>query len=77
MARYFFHHQKSDQLLEDEEGEEFPSLERVREEAVLSAREIIAEAAKQGRDATKDSFSIADDLGQTVLVLQFADVLTS
>ena len=76
MAGYFFHHQKSGQLIQDEEGEEYPSLETVRKEAVLSARDIIAEAAKQGRNATHESFLIVDDLGQTVLVLKFADALT-
>jgi hypothetical protein len=75
MPLYYFNHQTDNQLLTDDEGEEFKNLELVREEAVRAARELIAEAARAGRDARHDSFEVTNDDGATVLRLKFADAL--
>ena len=44
MTRYFFHIRNGEDLLEDDEGIDLPSLAAARKEAVLSARELIAES---------------------------------
>jgi len=77
MPMYYFHHQKADQLLQDDEGDDLPDLAAARDEAFQSARELIANAARAGRDARNESFVVVDDLGQTVLVLKFVDALDS
>ena len=74
---YYFHHQKADQLLRDDEGDDLPDLLAAREEAVQSARELIANAAREGRDARNESFVVVDDLGRTVLIFKFVDALDS
>jgi hypothetical protein len=77
MPMYFFHHQKADKILNDDEGDELPNIEAAREEAVQAAREMIANAAREGRDARHESFVVVDDVGQNVLVLKFRDALDS
>jgi hypothetical protein len=77
MPLYFFHHQTVSGLITDDEGDDLPGLQAVREEAVEAARELLAHAARAGRDARDESFVVVDDLGQTVLVLKFADALDS
>jgi len=48
MARYFFH--LIDQFeTEDHEGEELPDLAAARQQAISYARDLIAEAIKQGQ----------------------------
>ena len=42
MPRFHMNIRKGDELLEDWEGEDFPSLSEARTEAVLSARELMA-----------------------------------
>jgi hypothetical protein len=75
MPMYFFHHQKAGQLITDDEGDDLPNLAAARDEAIQSARELTAHAARDGRDVREDSFVVVDDLGQTVLILKFADAL--
>jgi hypothetical protein len=69
---------QGDELLEDWEGQEFPSLSEARTEAVLSARELMAAriaAGKMPDGHTK--FEIADESGKTVLVMPFRAAIES
>jgi hypothetical protein len=69
---------QGDELLEDWEGQEFPSLSEARTEAVLSARELMAAriaAGKMPDGHTK--FEIADESGKTVLVMPFGAAIES
>lgn len=47
MPRYFFHIRYRDGLVLDPEGVEFPSIDFAREEAISSAREILAHASSR------------------------------
>ena len=47
MARYFF--RDGDELIQDDERQELPSLEMARHEAIEGTQEILSEAAFTGR----------------------------
>ena len=42
MARYYFHLKQANELVTDEEGQEWPTLEKARAIAVEAARELVA-----------------------------------
>jgi hypothetical protein len=62
-------------VVKDDEGFDLPDLEAARREAVMSAREQIADAAKQGFDVTDRQFQVRDQSGEVVLILNFREVL--
>jgi hypothetical protein len=68
---------KGDELLEDWEGEEFPSLSEARTEAVQSARELMSARIAAGKmpDGKHTRFEIADDSGKTVLIMPFEEAI--
>jgi hypothetical protein len=43
--------------------------------ALLSARELLADAIKRGKSRIPEAFVIADEAGQTLHVLPFVEVL--
>lgn len=48
MTRYFLHLVDGDDVICDPEGSDLPGIAAAREQALLSAREILAEAIKRG-----------------------------
>jgi hypothetical protein len=66
MARFFFHVRTGDQLAHDPEGSDLPDVAEARREALLAARELLAEAIKAGKQRMPDAFVIADEAGQAV-----------
>jgi hypothetical protein len=75
MPRFHMHIRHVDELLEDEEGEEFPSLVEARAEAVMAARELMAAAVASGKKPRHSSFEIADESGRIVLVMPFEEAI--
>jgi hypothetical protein len=76
MPRFHMNIRKGDELLEDWEGEEFPSLLEVRAEAVRSARELMAAAMAAGKMPDgRSKFEIADESGKTVLIMPFEEAI--
>ena len=75
MPRFHMHIRHVDELLEDGEGEEFPSLAEARAEAVLAARELIAAAVAAGKKPRYSRFEIADESGRIVLVMPFEEAI--
>lgn len=74
---FFFHIRTSDGVIEDEDGVELPNIEVAREEALESAREIMAEKLRD--DETIDhleAYEIADETGETLVKVLFADAIT-
>ncbi|ESY76789.1 hypothetical protein NKI94_31120 [Mesorhizobium australicum] len=71
MPRFFFHIRTGGgQLLKDTEGQEFASLQEVENDAMASAKEILAEGLLAGKPVfTGDAFEIFDQ--SNVLVLEF------
>jgi hypothetical protein len=66
MPRFYMHIRQGDRLFEDPEGEEFASLVEARAEAVMSARELMAEMVAAGKSPRNNRFEIADDSGHVV-----------
>jgi tRNA1(Val) A37 N6-methylase TrmN6 len=64
VALFYFHLRTGDQLILDEEGQNLPDLFAARREAEKSARELLAEAIKGGKEKVADSFVIVDEQGQ-------------
>jgi hypothetical protein len=76
MPTFFFDLQlERAHLVEDDEGIDLPNLEAVKREATTSAREQIADAAKQGFDIIDRQFRVRDESGETVFKLKFSEVL--
>jgi hypothetical protein len=76
MPTYFFDTQvEGSECVEDDEGIDLPNLESVKREAITSAREQIADAAKQGFDIFDREFRVRDASGEIVFSLKFSDVL--
>ena len=61
MTRYFFHIRNDDRLREDDEGIDLPSLAAARKEAVLSARELIAESIASSEPWDHCSIEVWDE----------------
>jgi hypothetical protein len=49
MGRFCFHLRAGDKLTPDDEGIDLPNFTAARREAVLSARELLAEAIRSGK----------------------------
>ena len=75
MGRFYFHVRTGDRLTPDEEGIEFPDLAAAQHEAVLAAREVLADAIMTGRSEVPEAFVIADERGRPLDIIQIATVL--
>ena len=75
MGRFYFHLQARDEIVQDDEGSDFPDLSAARREAVLSARELLAEAIRSGNQKVPDAFVIADEDWRTLDTVLLAAVL--
>ena len=75
MGRFYFHLQVGDQIVPDDEGKELPDLSAAEHEAILTARELVAEAIKSGRPEVPEAFVIADEEGREIDTVPLAAVL--
>jgi len=76
LARYFFNIRSGEVLNKDLEGEEHETLSSAENEAIQSAREMMAEAIKSGRSTAKGKvFELTDVKGQVLSSIAFTDVL--
>ena len=71
MALYFIRVRDEGTLLPDEdEGQEFATLEDVRREAIEGARQILSQAALSGKAASVNlQIEVLDEAGKTVLTV--------
>jgi hypothetical protein len=69
MARYYFHIKEGDRLVRDEEGMNLPDLPTAKREALLGARELLAEAIKTGQPSIPNAFVIADEVGHALDII--------
>lgn len=74
MPRFFFH-LKDGVTLCDEEGMSFATVDEARTEAVRTAREIMADEVRRGSLTLVDRIEIADEGGNPVTVVTFADAI--
>jgi hypothetical protein len=63
MGRFYFHLRQGDELIPDEEGQDLPDLSDAVHEALVAARELLANAIKSGKDRVPDALVIADEAG--------------
>jgi hypothetical protein len=74
MPRYFFNFRSLTSLSEDYEGEDFADLAAVEENAMASAKEIIAEGLLGGKPVLTDfSFEVRDAAGSLLLDFPFSE----
>ena len=75
MRRFYFHLQADDQIVPDDEGVELPDLSAAEHEAILAARELLAEAIRCGRPEIPEAFVITNEEGRALAVVPFTTVL--
>jgi hypothetical protein len=75
MPRFYIHFQNGDVIAKDDEGQEFSGLEQAKENALASAREILADNVKGEAKNPIRAVMIANADGQTVLTIPAKDIL--
>ena len=75
MARFYFHLSEGDQLIIDDVGLDLPNFSAAQREALLDARELLAEAIKSGKPEVPEALVIADEAGQELGTVPLATVL--
>jgi hypothetical protein len=75
MALFYFHLQEDDKLHTDPDGTDLPDVGAARQEALLAARDILANAIKAGKTKVPEAFVIADEAGWKLDVVPLALVL--
>jgi hypothetical protein len=75
MGRFYFHLKEGNELIPDEDGIELPDVAAATREALLTARELLADAIKAGRPKVPEALMIADEAGRTVEILPFSAAL--
>jgi len=69
MTRYFLHLLDGDDVICDPEGSDLPSIAAAREQALLSARELLAEAIKRGNQRIPRFVVVVSEGGNEVAVI--------
>lgn len=75
MKRFFLHIRDGATLLEDPEGTLLPNVEAACEEAIQSAREILASKVLAGEVVDGQTFEITDETGAMCATLAFKDAM--
>jgi hypothetical protein len=75
LARYFFHFRNGETLTPDHHGIEFDSADAALSEACKAAIAMWSELLEQRSEPTQCAFEIADESGNALFVLPFAEVL--
>jgi uncharacterized protein DUF6894 len=75
MSRFYFHFRDGSRLIHDVEGAEFPSADQAREEALSSAREVLANAVRSGKDVGADALVVIDERGDEITLVPFSEAL--
>jgi len=75
MPKFYIHFLNGGQLAKDDEGIDLPNLEKAREAALISAREIVADNVKGNAKNPLRAVIIANENGQDLLTIPAKDVL--
>ena len=73
MPRYYFHIKHKNETVVDHEGSEHSCVEELKDEAIESARQIMAARILAGRLPRSSLFRIVDETDSVVLVVPFTD----
>ena len=74
MPRYFFH-VYDDIVAKDEEGAELPNVAAARLNALVAARDLIAEQVRHGYIVLSHWIDVTDEQGDAVLTIAFRDAI--
>ena len=75
MPIYYFDLLKGNETIEDDQGQDLADIEVAKLEALASARELIADAARKGILATSPVFRIRNKSGEVLATIPFKDTL--
>ena len=75
MPTYFFNLWDGASLIEDTEGQKFVNAEAARQEAVMAAREMLAELVREGKEVDGQKIDILDVTRTIVLTVRLMDEL--
>ena len=75
MGRFYFHVVEGAELLTDVEGAHLTDALKAREMAMRSAREILADAVRAGKNRIPEAIVIADEQGRAIETVPLAAVL--
>jgi hypothetical protein len=75
MTRYYFHIRKNDVVEKDPEGIDFPSADHAHQEAILAAREMLAELVLAGEVVDGQRFEICTEDGTIVREVSFKSAM--
>jgi hypothetical protein len=75
MGRFFLHVVEGATLFTDEEGADLRDALEARQLAIITARELLADAIRHGKNAVPEAVVIADEHGRTIETVPFAVVL--
>jgi len=75
LSRFYFHQQIANGIIEDPDGTEAVDLTAARHEAILAARQLLANAILAGVAPLGTAFQITDEGGQVLLEVPFREAL--
>jgi hypothetical protein len=75
VGRFYFHLRVGAELITDDQGVDLPDFPAAQREAILAAREVLAEAIKTGKSEVPEAFVIADEAGRELGSIPLATVL--
>ena len=75
MPKFFIGFRWGDLFAEDDEGQDFPDLDRAHAAAVASAREIVADNVRSATHNPLDAVIITSESGDVLLTIAAKDVL--
>ncbi|MCK8779103.1 hypothetical protein M0654_03795 [Rhizobium sp. NTR19] len=75
MPRYYFHIRSGGALQADIDGIDLPTHTAALEEAILGAREMVADRVRNGEEIGNEQFEVVDEDGKTIHVLPFRSVI--
>jgi hypothetical protein len=75
MPRFFIQTMIGDEIAEDHEGIDVPSLEEAREMAIVSARELLADDIKYASTQPLKAVKISEESGKELMTILAKDIL--
>ncbi|WP_409567443.1 DUF6894 family protein [Methylobacterium sp. J-092] len=75
MPRFYLHLRDGDDLVEDPDGSDLPSVEEAKEEAHASARYLLAERLREGKVIDGQRFEIVDEVGDLHAIVWLREVI--
>ena len=75
MPRFYMNIRHLADLTEDLEGQHFPSLADAHDDAIVAAREIMADRVQRGMDPDHSQIEITDSAGRLVDTVRFKEAI--